>query len=161
MPLSTDIKLPKDFKPIFPDRCVACGQDAPGSVVRVSTYSIGWWSWLLWLPGRRFTADVPACQTCRRKILKQRWQRWALTWAFAALGVAAAVYALGTFRKPFYRTLAMGIGLACMAPYFFWETFFPPPIGLTAHSDSVDYEFLDEAYADDFLELNQQALAGS
>ena len=45
--------------------------------------------------------------------------------------------------------------LICLSPYFLWEVFFPPAIELTAYTDSVDYEFRDEAYAMKFAELNR------
>ena len=35
------------------------------------------------------------------------------------------------------RWLALGAGLACMSPWFVWQVVFPPPLELTAYSDSV------------------------
>ena len=42
MPLSTDVNLPKSQMPIFPDRCVACGQPQPGENIQVCTHALGW-----------------------------------------------------------------------------------------------------------------------
>jgi hypothetical protein len=48
----------------------------------------------------------------------------------------------------------MGIALICLVPWLAWETVFPPPIDLTAFSETVDYEFRDPEYAEEFMELN-------
>jgi hypothetical protein len=158
MPLSTDIKLPKTVTPIFPDRCVACGVPDPGSHLRVGTNAIGWSTLAFWTFGARFSVNVPACEECHQRMIRQRWLRRFVCGIFMVVGFGVAVSALGSFRGPVKRWLAMGIVLACMIPWFVWETFSPRPIDLTAYADSVQYEFRDEDYADEFLELNQDAL---
>jgi hypothetical protein len=157
MPLSTDIRLPKTSKPIFPDRCVACGVPGPGGSLRIGTNAIGWWTIAFWTFGRRFSVDVPACETCRRRMLWQRWLRRIVCGIFIAAGSGLAIHLLGSPRGPLKRWPAMGVALACLLPYFAWETLSPRPIDLTAHSDTVDYELRDEEYADEFLALNQRA----
>ena len=42
-----------------------------------------------------------------------------------------------------------------MLPWFVWETIFPPPLDLTAYSDSVNYEFRDAGYVDDVARINE------
>lgn len=157
MPLSTDITVPKTVTPIFPDRCVACGMPDPGATLHVSTNAIGWWTIAHWGFGRRFSVDVPACEECRRWMIRQRWVRRSICGIFLIIGFGVAIYALGSFHGAIKRWLAMGIVLACTIPWFVWEAFFPRPIDLTAYADSVQYEFRDEDYADEFLELNQDA----
>jgi len=51
--------------------------------------------------------------------------------------------------------LALGIALVCMLPCFSWEVFSPRPIDLTAFRETVDYEFRDARYAEEFAALNQ------
>ena len=157
MPLSTDIRLPKTLKPIFPDRCVACGVPNPEGSFRVATNAIGWWTLAFWTFGRRFSIDVPACDLCRRQMIRQQWWRRIVFAGFMVVGVGLEIYLLGSTRGPLKRWLAMGIVLACLLPYSAWETFSPPPIDLTAYADTVDYEFRDEEYADEFLALNRHA----
>lgn len=154
MPLSTDIRLPKTWRPVFPDRCVACGRESPGGSVRVATYAIGWWTYLLWGFGPRFAVDVPACDDCRRRLIRQRRLRLAVCVVLAAVGISIASALLGSLRGLANRWAAMGIALLCLGPWFAWEIFFPRPIDLTAHADSVDYEFRDADYARDFACLN-------
>jgi hypothetical protein len=157
MPWSTDIRLPKTITPIFPDRCVACGMPSPGRLLRVGTNAIGWWTLAFWTFGARFTVEVPACDPCKKHMIFQRWFRLAVFCLFVVIGVGVASYLLGSFQSVLNRWLAMGIGLVCASPYFLWELLSPRPIDLSAHTDTVDYEFRDEAYADEFAILNLQA----
>jgi hypothetical protein len=73
----------------------------------------------------------------------------------ALIGVAVAASLLLWYRGPFKRWIAMGIALACMLPYFLWEVIAPRPIDLTAYTETVDYEFRDAEYAEEFAALNQ------
>jgi hypothetical protein len=118
MALNTDIGLPKTLKPIFPDRCVACGVPNPDSSLRIGTNAIGWWTIAFWTFGRRFTVDVPACETCRWQMIRQRWLRRIVSGIFIFAGLSLAIYLLGSFRGPLKRWLAMGVALACLLPYF-------------------------------------------
>lgn len=53
--------------------------------------------------------------------------------------------------------LMMGTALVCLLPWYLWEIFFPPPFDMTAYADSVDYEFRDAEYAEEFALLNKAA----
>jgi hypothetical protein len=154
MALSTDVTLPRTHTPVFPDRCVACGMPCPEGFVRVATHSIGWWTIVFWTHGARFSVEVPACEPCRRQMIRQRWIRSAADVAFAAVGVGIAIYVLGSLRNPLRRWLGLGIALLCMLPWIVWEFVFPRPIDLTSYAHTVAYEFRDEDYAQEFAELN-------
>lgn len=39
-------------------------------------------------------------------------------------------------------------------PWVVWQTFMPAVVDLTAYDDTIDYEFRDRAYANEFLQLN-------
>jgi hypothetical protein len=158
MPLSNDVNLPKTRRPVFPDRCVACGAAGPGDTIRVGTNAIGWWTLAFWVPGRRFAVDVPACPPCARHLRRQRLLRLVVGGAVAVAGAVVAVALLQWYRGPMRRWLAMGITLVCMLPYILWETFSPPPFGLTAFAETVDYEFRDAGYAAEFAALNGAAV---
>jgi hypothetical protein len=160
MPISTDVNLPKTQRPIFPERCVGCGLPDAGASVRVCTNAIGWWTIALWAFGRRFCVDVPVCDSCRRQMLTQKRVRRIVTWGLVIVGVVVAGYLLAAYRGPFKRWLALGIALVCLLPMILWETFVPPPIDLTAFSDTVDYEFRNTEYAAEFASLNNGKLDG-
>jgi hypothetical protein len=88
-------------------------------------------------------------------MIRQRWVKLVVEAILVAHGVCFAAYLLGgSLRGPFKRWLALGIALLCMLPWFVWETVFPRPIDLTAYAQSVNYEFRDEDYAEEFAELN-------
>ncbi|MCC9658827.1 hypothetical protein [Rhodopirellula halodulae] len=59
--------------------------------------------------------------------------------------------------RPFKKWTSMILTIVCLAPYFLWETIWPPAIDITAYKDSVDYEFRDMDYALDFAALNDNA----
>jgi hypothetical protein len=154
MPVSTDVKLPKARPPVFPDRCVACGAESPSSTYRAGTNAIGWWTWVFWTFGRRFTVDVPACEPCCGQMRRQRWLQLAVNAVVIAAGVVLAGSLLQWYQGPFKRWLMLGVVLVCLLPVFLWEMFFPRPFDMTAFSDTVDYEFRDPDYAAEFAALN-------
>ena len=61
------------------------------------------------------------------------------------------------FAPAIQKWVAMGMMLICILPLIIWEVVFPPSIDITAYSKSVDYEFRDSGYAEEFAELNQDA----
>ena len=87
-------------------------------------------------------------------MLRQKWIRRIVTWGFMAIGVAVAAYLLAGYRDPFKRWLASGIALLCLLPLIVWETIIPPPVELTAFSDTTDHEFRNADYAAEFASLN-------
>jgi hypothetical protein len=157
MPVSTDVNLPKCHKPVFPDRCVACGAPGPDATYRAGTNAIGWWTLAFWVPGRRFSVDVPACTPCRRRMRRQWWVQLAVNAAVILAGCGVALFLLDGFQGALKRWLGLGVVLACLTPVVLWETYFPRPIDLTAYAKTVDYEFRDPEYAAEFSALNRPA----
>ena len=49
------------------------------------------------------------------------------------------------------------LGLICLLPQIAFERLGPHPFSITAHVDSVDYEFRDKETAHEFALLNQDA----
>ena len=153
MPMSHDVCLPRDRVPVFPPRCVACG-GRPETTVRVSTRSIGWWTIVLLTGGRRVRADVPACHACAGRMRRERVVNLLADAAVIVGGAGIAIWLLGWYRGPFRKHLLVAVAIACCLPAILWEVFRPPAVGLTARSDTVDYEFRDFAYASDFAAAN-------
>ena len=155
-PVRTVVNLPKGRTPVFPDRCVACGIDHPGATHRVGTNAIGWWTLAFWSFGPRFWVEAPACVPCCGRMRRQRWLQLAVNAAFIVVGVSIALALLQRYEGPFKRWIALGIALVCLLPVFLWETLFSRPIDMTAFSSTVDYEFRDAAYGNEFAALNQR-----
>jgi hypothetical protein len=154
MPLAATIKLPRDAEPRFPDRCVRCGATGPERRVRIWTTTISVAAVMSLLFCRPFSVRVPVCRTCAPRLRVARLMRLAVTLALIVAGVTAAIWLLGTYEGAGRRYIAVGIAILCIMPFFMLEAFFPPPIDVTAYSTTVDYEFADEAYADEFARLN-------
>jgi hypothetical protein len=158
MPFSTDVNLPKNHEARFPNKCVVCGCPSPESTVRLITGTIGWWTWLFWHFGLPFTIKAPACTFCG-------WRLHLLRLASLLVTVAACVVSIwvvwpfvsNQVPRAVQKWVIMGLALICLLPYFLYQTFFPPPFDITAHGDSVDYEFRDPDMANEFAELNQDA----
>lgn len=154
MGMSHDVTRPKTQACVFPERCVACGREKPGHALRVGLGSIGWYTLVFWVSGKSFEVEVPACPSCARTMRRQRLLRRALTWGFAIAGVAIAVHVLRSDGGRAKTWLAMGVALAAMAPLALWETFSAPAFDLFVGDKNVDYQFLDEALAQEFDALN-------
>jgi hypothetical protein len=154
MPLSTDVRLPKMQEPVFPDRCVVCGRPKPDDRVEVGTRAIGWWTWVFGESGKRFAVQVPACAGCGRRLTSRRRRDMVLIFLFGFAGVGVGDYLFGTMPYLARSWLVWGIFLVGLVSYAVWYVVFPPPFGLTAFSDSVNYEFRDRDYAEEFAALN-------
>lgn len=161
MPLSTDIRLPKSQVAKFPDKCVVCGQEHPDATVKVSTRAIGWWTWLFWLPGRKFSVEVPACSWCGGRLRRQHLFRWLLTVALIFTAIVLIAPNFEGITRPLRKWLILGAVIVCLSPWFVLQMVFPPPIDLTAYTDSVEYEFRDPEYAAEFAALNNAPVEGS
>jgi hypothetical protein len=48
--------------------------------------------------------------------------------------------------------------IACASPLILWHLIFPPPIDVTAYSQSVVYDFRDAEYAQEFAALNDASI---
>ena len=158
MPLSTDVNLPKSHPARFPDRCIVCGTDSPGSTMRVLTNSIGWWTWLFWFFGKPFCVRVPACNGCGRRLHLVRIFAFLIMVAIAYLSVKIFWPLVpADIPRAIRKLIFLGLFFLCASPILILQVFFPPPFDITAYKDSVDYEFRDEELAFEFAELNEDA----
>ena len=155
--MTSDVNLPKDHEPVFPSRCVRCGEDPLGEQIKLTTQSVSWLG-VLFLGGKFFSIQVPACMPCGYRIRFQRIGSWVATlvlvtvclvllWPLVSKLVPLA------FRRWFIAIFAM----ICILPQIVWEIVFPPAFDFTAFKKSVDYEFRDVDYAAEFAALNNHA----
>ena len=161
MPLSSNVRLPLTQRAVFPDRCVRCGNLGPDDTIHVCTNAIGWWTIVLWIFGRRYCVEVPVCYPCGRQMRREKWRERILSWGWAVIGVAIALALFGAYEGPFKIWLIFGVAMLCMTPFFLWETLFPPSIDLTAFSATMDYQFRDNEYANEFADLNGGKVDGN
>jgi hypothetical protein len=155
MALSIDINLPRSHRARFPDRCVVCGLDEPGSTVRLFSTSIGWWTWVFLVGGWPSVVDAPACRSCGWQYQFTRglgfvvsaavtWIVLSLTWPLISNAVPRGL------RK----WVVAAIVLLCLSPLIIYRIFRPKAFDITVYAKSIDYEFADQQYAIDFAVLN-------
>ena len=151
MPLSTDITLPRDVTPAFPQHCVGCLGEASGHMqFRGSRSSLAglafFWTRIL---SRRVRCEVPTCDRCRAGMRRRRWLELSVL-----LGVAAPVVAVGLpllkqydLGRQWDKLIIVAVGCVAVAPYFVWSVLRPPAFDMTVRRDVVEYEFANEHYA--------------
>ena len=156
MALSTDVRLHRDRGPVFPDRCVACGRGQPDASFRIRRRPTRWLSVLTALPGgRRTEVHAPACAPCVARMTSRRVVSLVVTILLVTLGVFLALGALGSYDGPFKKPLGIGGALLALVPWILVEVLWPPVFDITVFRDTVDYEFADADYADEFEAMNR------
>jgi hypothetical protein len=143
---------------VFPDRCVLCCAERPGSATRILARDNvnGRMLWLGW-----FSVRVPCCQVCGVRL--QLWRAWDFC---RTLIIAGASFAFGMIyllpRLEGWATGLIVLGLCCVGflAVFLWNRFFPPAFQVDVHAAHVEYEFRNGALAREFAELNGAAPAG-
>jgi hypothetical protein len=149
------VNLPKSRVAVFPARCIGCGADGPDTTWRVYTHAIGWWTVVFQGFGPRFSAEAPACRECRGRLRRGVAARIAMNWVLAFVGVGLAAWALGWQQGFWGKWMFIGLALLAFLPLLVWEHVFPPALDMTAYSETVDYDFRDAAYAEEFQKLNR------
>ena len=125
MPMSTDVRLPRDATPVFPDVCCVCDAARPGSSFDGKGRRIHWselWMPWMWFFGKRVTVTVPVCAGCRpQAVAGLRWRAIVLMgWLLLVAAIALPwLDTLGLTRgmKRFVSGLALLVGAA---PVIVW-----------------------------------------
>jgi hypothetical protein len=152
MGANSDIKLPRAYRPKFPDRCISCGAARPNDTM--AFYSEFHETIHLWPPRHRFAVEVPVCAGCRGDLRQRRWIiSLASTIMWIAL-IAAAAWVVTHYNGPYRKLILLAIGTICLIPWFLAYTWYCLPISLKATPYEVTYEFLDKGYREEFTRLN-------
>jgi hypothetical protein len=104
--------------------------------------------------GRKYSASVPACASCKTRLERQRRLRVVL---MAGLGIAAvgvAIGIVGEFGGRPRNWVVATVALLLLCPVIVWQMLFPPEIDITVFATTVHYEFRDPAYAREFARIN-------
>ena len=70
-------------------------------------------------------------------------------------GVGLATWALGWQPAGWGKWAIISLGLLAILPLFVWDQIFPPLLDLTAYSNTVNFDFRDAIYAEEFRKLNE------
>ena len=155
---STDVDLPRDYKPIFPDHCVGCRGETFRETHRLSTHDFRWASILFWwMSGKKATVEFPCCQSCKIKMRIQRLGSWIATLFLAAIAIYFLYPIIKEWARPFGRIMMVALGLVCISPVVIFELMFPPSFDITSSKNGISYEFKHEEDAVAFEELNEDA----
>ena len=157
MAATATVELPRSTAPQFPPRCIFCGRSNPDATLRVRGHLIRWWTVVLalfvsllnlWKP---HSTDVPACTRCKTRFRRQQVVR-----PMVALLVGVPVLSLvGMFVGPTVLKV-VGVLLVCFLPRRAIAV--SPPLELSVFAKSVEFEFKDAAYAQEFARVNATSL---
>jgi hypothetical protein len=159
MPLSIDIRLPRNHEPVFPDLCVMCLEPGPAGRYQVSVRSwklVDLWVHWAWLARKPVRCEVPACHPCRKAAMRGKWFRFGVL----ATAVLFCMAVIDPWLKTFglskgWRRLVLPIELLLLVvPGVVWMLLRPPPFDITVGSDHVTYEFANPDYAVEFALAN-------
>lgn len=157
MSFSTDVTLPKNYTPKFPDRCIVCGC-RPDSTTKIAHSSqnpvlvflipfLGAFGWS--------RLEVPIFRKCKPRFRLQRWGRQLVG---LSLTILAVWIIMPHFKGWSHLTRKLVVGALCLlaiSPYVIAEVYWPRFFETTAREDSVDYEFASSDYAAEFHLLNE------
>jgi hypothetical protein len=156
MPTSFDVSLPRTVKPVFPDRCPCGGGPTNGKAVRLSFVGYNRTPSLVDYALDINTASnnsidyatVPASEGCARRL--RRYHFWIKVFKFGTwIPLLAAAILL---NAPTFVIVIATLG-GLIGPVV-WELFNPPAVGATPEEKSINWEFADRAYAEEFARLN-------
>ncbi len=156
MGMSTNVRLPKDVKPIFPLRCVysdAMHPDSEAGIVAHSQNSLlHFLSPFLILFGWR-KVRAPIFSRNHAKFYLQAYGRNLIT---LAVVIVALVYIIPMFEpgSPWRKLKILGLCLVALLPWILFQVLYPPRFDVTVYDDVVDYEFASAIYAAEFAEIN-------
>jgi len=159
MPLSTDITLPAEVQPVFPDRCVVCDcETIKRSKIAVDTqngllsFFVPIMSLFEWKK-----IEFPVCEDCSGKFFRQRWFRTLVCWTIIGIVVFVTLPYFQGLNRSITKLAILAIALAAIIPHMIFEVFFPRWFDVTASKQTTQYEFKSEDYATDFYALNRVA----
>jgi hypothetical protein len=156
MPLSTDIRLPKDHTPRFPPKCIVC-HAPPDSAVRIARNSqnpiLIFFLPIFWLFGWS-KVTVPICRKCKPRFRLQRWGRELILWTLVTVAVFLIMPHFKAWSRLTRKVVVGVLGVVALSPYLLAEVFWPRIFDTTARKRWVDYEFASADYAREFQALN-------
>jgi hypothetical protein len=154
--LSTDIRLPKNVKPIFPKVCVYSGEENPDSEIVIPANSqnpiLAFLAPILLVFGWK-TYRAPICRGYKARFYFFHYGREVVMIILVVIALWK-VMPLFDRHDGFRKFKVAGVMLIAVSPWIFFEIFVPRKFNVTAGSNWVDYEFASNEYAGEFALLN-------
>ena len=142
-------------KPRFPKRCIVCSQLSPDTRIGVGDFVVSWFGFVTDIPEGWGEVQVPIHNWCKWRF---RGRRWLTRLAYFAL-IGILYWLCGSqiqemFPRPLRRIGLKVVFTILLIPVVFIEKLFPPRFDMTVYSETIEYEFLDSDYADEFAHRN-------
>lgn len=158
MATSTDISMPREAVPVFPDSCVVClgKADSTARIAQHSQNPLGMFfvPFLLLFGWSR--VECPVCSGCKLRFYAERWGRTAVCWTIVGLSVYWIMPYFKTWDPTMRKIVVAAICLLIALPYFSYEVFFPRSFDTTANATTTTYEFRSQELGLRFFALNKQ-----
>ena len=156
MNTSTDVTLPSNLEPEFPECCVVCEEQThirASILVDTQNALLSYLLPILFFFGWK-RISFPLCPICRGRFFLQRRMRTAVSWTIVIVAVALALPYFEGWGRGTTKLAMLGVALAAILPPVFFEVFFPRWFDVTARKDTTDFEFLSSSYATKFYGAN-------
>ncbi len=158
MATSTDITLPTNTTPVFPDGCVVC-LDRADSTAKITQHSqnplaVFFLPFLFLFGWKR--VEFPVCRKCKPRFFAQRWGRSIICWTLIFIAISFIAPHFRTWDPTLRKVAIAGLCLLVMLPYFTFEVFFPRSFDTTAYAKTTTYEFKSQELGLQFYSLNKQ-----
>ncbi|MFB3891986.1 MAG: hypothetical protein ACE15C_08180 [Phycisphaerae bacterium] len=157
MKATYEVKVPVARYPKFPNRCAVCGKERPTSAVKLSTHAFEWWMVVLWWAEFLFKGSsfgIPACGPCATKFMRQYRLRFAVELVLILAAAAVAFYLVQGIPHAWRKWAAIGLALLMLVPLFLWQAIWPMAVQITSDRSTVEFQFTDPEYAEEFSASN-------
>jgi len=162
MPVSKDYKLPKDREPVFPGHCICCHSQDPDSVISASDSHSNWLvrihglilPFMDFIPKNRVRVEAPACAACSRDFKRKKVWRTVALYIYLIIAVGIAYCLVGDSESFLRKYYGVGLAIVFSIPMILWFVFHPSVLSISTSDKTVEYEFSDAEYADEFAKLN-------
>jgi len=154
--MPTQVIVPFDAEPRFPERCILCGEQRPSDRIAI-TRGVGYRGVLSPpIATRRLSVRAPVRDGCKWAFRRSAWFRNGVSGVL--LGIAFTVSILITRGEPWSsrRLVSLVVLLVVWGPYHLWASRHPVAVdfGPGKKYGYVTFEFADPSYAREFESLN-------
>lgn len=152
------VETPKTQTPVFPDRCVECGEAAPGATLTCTSSTSAWKPLRepLW---KGWKQEVPVCEGCKGALRRGKWLG-RLVFAASIAVTLSVLFVMFTFSPSFadgWTGYAVMFG-AIAVPLLVGQAIFTPSIEFSGFADRLVFNFRSPDYAKEYAALNESVV---
>lgn len=157
----THARLPRDFKPTLPERCVNCLAPEPRRSVTIWAMKAHFFPWLIPLAilySEIVRVTFPACSTCVWRIRLRRMLSIAVKLAVVVVAAVLVFRGVRHWVNPFRYSAVFLAPFLALIPFYILEEMLPPAVSVRLHKETLIYGFREPDFAAEFRSLNQHGL---